>query len=171
MLVVALVFEPLLQFTTQPPVVHHAPSLLQSFPPALVDRIEANHALTLLVVKEVVLVVLASAPVHDDLSSPRPPGRNKEVGEGIRDSGPPARSAFDYTGGHGEILAIAAAVMAHEGYDGVGEGDIEDGGEEERHEEALGRCERGPAVREEGTGGRVAGTRSLAQASAGVNSP
>lgn len=171
MLVVALVFEPLLQFATQPPVVHHAPSLLQGFPPALVDRIEANHALTLLVVKEVVLVVLASAPVHDDLSSPRPPGRNKEVGEGIRDSGPPARGAFDYTGGHGEILAIAAAVMAHEGYDGVGEGDIEDGGEEERHEEALGRCERGPTVREEGTGGRVAGTRSLAQASAGVNSP
>jgi len=158
MLVVALVFEPLLQFPAQPPVVHHAPSLLQGFPSALVDRIEANHALSLLVVKEVVLVVLASAPVHDNLSSSRPPGRDKEVGEGIRYSGPPARGAFDYTRGHGKILAVATAVAAHERYDGIGEGDIEDGGEKQRHEEALGRCKRRPADREEGTGRRLAGT-------------
>lgn len=66
------------------------------------------------------------------------PGRgDEEVVEGIGDLGPPGSGALGYTGGHGKVLAVAAAVASHEGDDGVGKGDVEDGGEEERYEEAL----------------------------------
>lgn len=71
------------------------------------------------------------------MSWSRPARGNKEVGQGIEDSGAPARGGVDDGGGHGQVLGVATAVTAHKGDDGVGEGEVEDGGEGEGDEEAL----------------------------------
>ena len=84
-------------------------------------------------------MVLAAAPVYNRLSLSCPARGNKEDGQRIGYLGSPGSGALGYPCGHRQVLAIATTVAAHEGDDDVGESDIEDGGEEERYEEALAR--------------------------------
>jgi hypothetical protein len=126
MLVVTVVLEAFLELSTQPALLlHDAASLLQRLSPPLVDGLKADHTLALVIVKQLVLVL-------HDLPVPGPRGGHEQVVEGVGKGGSPCGR-----GGHGQVLCVAAAVPTDKGEDDEGEGDVEDGGEEERHEDGL----------------------------------
>jgi len=61
MLIVAIILEAFFQIAPQSSFFfHHTAPLLQRFSPPLIDRVEANHALSLLIIKQLVVGVATS---------------------------------------------------------------------------------------------------------------
>lgn len=135
LLILTVVLEPLLQLSPQPALLlHDTAPLLQRLSPPLVNRVEADHALALLVVKQLVVVVSAAV---DDCAIPAPHGRRKQAVQGVGQLGAPRGGEVGDAGRYRQVLAVAAAVAAHKGEDEKSEQDVKDGGEEEGDEDGL----------------------------------
>jgi hypothetical protein len=135
-LIVAVVLEALLQIPPQTAFLFdHAPPVVEGLPPALVEGIEADHALALVVV-EVARLVVVAVDVEGRLAGPS--ARQEQVVQGVGELGAPVGGVCGHGGGHGEVVRVAGAVTADEGQDEEGGGEIEDEGYEERDEDALG---------------------------------
>lgn len=132
-LIIAIIFEALLQLPPQPSLLlNHTPPCIQGLAPALIHRIEPNHALAVLVVEVGRRVV-----VHVNHRLARPGGGHEEGVQGIGELGAPRGGVGGHGGRHGQVLGVAGAVAADEGEDEEGGGEVEDQGYEERDEDAL----------------------------------
>ena len=140
MLLIAVILEPLLELSTQPPLLvsHDTASLLQRLSPPLIDRVKAHHTLALFIVKQLVLGVLPATPIHNSqVITPSPGARNKEIVDSVGYARPPRGCGQGHVGGHGQVLRVAGAMAADEWEDEVRGEDVEQSGQEERNEDGL----------------------------------
>ena len=90
---------------------------LQRLAPRAIDGAEADHALSLLVIKQI--VVMLPAPIYKTSLSD-PGGGREEVVESIGEIGPPRCREVGHSRGHGQVLAITASMAAYKGQDDEG---------------------------------------------------